>query len=338
MSNGFPSCIWLLHNKGQFLDGCITGENAEKMGRGKTELITMRESFYDPTFPFYIGIHNHLPSVYNHDPQKHIRSFWKIFYVMEGSGKHLINNHVQALHPGNICIVHPADRTSLFIETEHLNLCNLCFKLELLGETLKQLRNEYGFFSIFSSTYSGNPLSADALYLLDSDRTAVSILRRLLYEYEAERPNYREMIRALVVELLIHISRLYTTTFRREKRLAAVRFIRSWIEEHYAETPDYAMFARRIGISQGHLCSIYKAVTGTSISDDLRRKRMEVVCRALKNSNSSISEICYHSGFSDMSYFHKVFRSMTGTTPRLYRLSQKSGLYSDFSEKRDELQ
>ena len=33
-----------------------------------------------------------------------------------------------------------------FVETDNLVLCNLCFKLELIGETLPRLQNDYSFF------------------------------------------------------------------------------------------------------------------------------------------------------------------------------------------------
>ncbi len=293
----------------------------DKCGTEPT-LITMYHSFYDREFPFYIGIHQHLPSVYNHDSQMHVRSFWKIFYVMEGEGKHLINNRVQPLRPGVICVVHPGDRTSVFIETDNLILCNLCFKPELFGETLKRLRNEYNFFSIFSRSYSPDSSLSDMLYLLDSDRIAASMLKRILHEYDAEQLNYQEMIRAQVIELLIHISRLSSMMFQKENRCNAVRYINAWIGEHYAEEPDYKALAARIGISQGYMCTVYRELTGMTISGALQKRRFEAACEELKNSTRSVSEICYRCGFNDMSYFHKVFRSRSGMTPRRYRQSR----------------
>lgn len=310
-------------------DGYITGngkENAivEELG-GQTALITMRHNFCDPAFPFYIGIHNHLPSVYNHDPQLHVRSFWKIFYVMEGKGGHRINDRVQPIRPGTIAVVHPGDRTSFFVETDNLILCNLCFKLELIGETLPRLKNDYNFFSIFSRSGSPDPSLSDTLYLLDADRTAFSLLKRILHEYNAEPPNYREMIRAQVIEFLIHIARLSAEGVQKESRMHAVRYINAWIGEHYAEEPDYKALAARIGISQGYMCTVYKELTGMTISGALLRRRLDAVCEGLADSRFSISELCYRCGFNDMSYFYKVFRARTGMTPRAWRLSLSSG-------------
>lgn len=303
---------------------------------GPTALITMQHKFCDPDFPFYIGIHNHLQSVYNHDPQMHIRSFWKIFYVMEGMGEHRINGRMQPLRPGTIAVVHPGDRTSFFVETDNLVLCNLCFKLELIGETLPRLKNDYNFFSIFSRSGSPDPSLSDILYLLDADRTAFSLLKRILHEYDAKPSNYREMIRAQVIEFLIHIARLSAEGIQKENRIHAVRYIDAWIREHFAEEPDYKALASRIGLSRGYMCTLYKELTGCTISHALLRRRLDAVCEALADSDSSILELCYRCGFNDISYFYKVFRARTGMTPRAWRLArrgEKIGVDSDFSDK-----
>ena len=321
-------------------DGYITEDGKENAAvterNDPATLITMRHKFCNPEFPFYIGIHNHQQSVYNHDPQMHVRSFWKIFYVMEGKGEHRINGRMQPLRPGTIAVVHPGDRTSFFVETDNLVLCNLCFKLELIGETLPRLRNDYNFFSIFSRSGSPDPSLSDALYLLDADRTAASLLKRILHEYDTEPPNYREMIRAQVVEFLIHIARLSVGGVQKENRIHAVRYIDAWIREHYAEEPDYKTLAARIGLSQGYMCTIYKELTGSTISGALLRQRLDAVCEALADNRFSISELCYRCGFNDISYFYKVFRARTGMTPRAWRLSRrekKIGADSDFSAK-----
>ena len=46
---------------------------------------------------------------------------------------------------------------------------------------------------------------------------------------------------------------------------------------------------------------------------------MEQATRLLIESDLSVTDICYRCGFGSPSYFGKVFRTITGASPRSYR-------------------
>lgn len=53
--------------------------------------------------------------------------------------------------------------------------------------------------------------------------------------------------------------------------------------------------------------------------DILNKIRIEHAKRYLKETNLKIYEISRNVGYSDIAYFSKVFRSLTGMSPKQYR-------------------
>ncbi|MCD7849093.1 MAG: helix-turn-helix transcriptional regulator [Parabacteroides sp.] len=66
-----------------------------------------------------------------------------------------------------------------------------------------------------------------------------------------------------------------------------------------------------------------KAVCGLSVSDVIRKVRVQKAISLLLTSENNVSEIAYKLGFSDPFYFSKVFKKETGMSPLQYKKMQK---------------
>jgi AraC-like DNA-binding protein len=88
-----------------------------------------------------------------------------------------------------------------------------------------------------------------------------------------------------------------------------------FLENHYTETVSSADVARYIGLSQKHLCRIYKHKTGETVQETLCRLRLEAAKNLLKTTDYSIGEIAAILGFADPLYFSRFIKSMTGDSP-----------------------
>ncbi|MAM69564.1 MAG: AraC family transcriptional regulator [Gammaproteobacteria bacterium] len=64
-----------------------------------------------------------------------------------------------------------------------------------------------------------------------------------------------------------------------------------------------------------------QGITYQSVVDDARRELSE---RLLTNSNHSLADIAFLTGFSEQSSFNRAFKRWAGQTPRSYRLAAKS--------------
>lgn len=92
-----------------------------------------------------------------------------------------------------------------------------------------------------------------------------------------------------------------------------------YIHRHSAETVSLKEIAALINLSESAFCKFFKRTTGRTFSDYLADIRIGHACHLLNESDETISEIAYRSGFDSLTYFNRVFRRKKGVRPREFR-------------------
>ncbi len=77
-----------------------------------------------------------------------------------------------------------------------------------------------------------------------------------------------------------------------------------------------------------------KSVTGISVNQYIRKVRLKVAAKLIKETDFTAAEISYKVGFGSPSYFNKTFRKQYGITPGEYKAQNKS--LSDLEKRIDE--
>ncbi len=96
-----------------------------------------------------------------------------------------------------------------------------------------------------------------------------------------------------------------------------MRRIIEFSEANYRQAITLDEVAAVACISVPHLCRVFKQAAGTSYVDYLSRLRVEKACGLLLT-GQPVTEVCYATGFNNLSYFIQVFRRHTGVTPGRY--------------------
>jgi len=92
------------------------------------------------------------------------------------------------------------------------------------------------------------------------------------------------------------------------------------MEQHLSERISRDDAAAAASMSGSHFSRLMKEKFGRSFTDLLTQMRIDRSRELLRRTDRSIVQICQECGFSDQSYFTKVFQRYTGQTPREYRL------------------
>ncbi|MCF7946291.1 MAG: helix-turn-helix domain-containing protein [Spirochaetia bacterium] len=100
-----------------------------------------------------------------------------------------------------------------------------------------------------------------------------------------------------------------------------VRAAMDYIDEHYAEDISMYQIASHLGVSESHLSHLFKEHSGFTVLSYLQDRRIREAMRLLKDPRRNVSEIFHLCGFSNGSYFCKVFKRYTGVTPSEFRNS-----------------
>ena len=93
----------------------------------------------------------------------------------------------------------------------------------------------------------------------------------------------------------------------------------SYMELHYAEDLCRDDVALAAGLSPSHFSHLMKEKVGISFTNLLHRIRLDNARRLLARDHASIAQIAQACGFSDQSYFSRIFRKTFNETPADYR-------------------
>ena len=96
---------------------------------------------------------------------------------------------------------------------------------------------------------------------------------------------------------------------------AALRYM----EDHLGDEISRDDAAAVACLSPSHFSRVVKQAFGHSFTDLLARMRVDRARELLARTDHSLIQICLDCGFSDPSYFTKVFQKYTGQTPGEYR-------------------
>jgi AraC-like DNA-binding protein len=123
-----------------------------------------------------------------------------------------------------------------------------------------------------------------------------------------------------VEETLEHIE----TTLARRCKLSletqqVVRRAMAYVHAHYAEQVSLKEMAAHVGLSEQHLIRSFRKESGVTPINYLKRYRIRQAKALLEAGDKSITEVALEVGFSNSSYFARVFRRETGMSPSVYQ-------------------
>jgi len=87
---------------------------------------------------------------------------------------------------------------------------------------------------------------------------------------------------------------------------------------HDDVTLNGSVLARRLGVSAGKLARDFKTEMGLSLVEYRNRLRLERFLALVDRGGGNLLQAALDAGFGSYAQFHRVFRSLLGTTPREY--------------------
>jgi AraC-like DNA-binding protein len=95
---------------------------------------------------------------------------------------------------------------------------------------------------------------------------------------------------------------------------------RDAMDRAYAEPLDVRAVAAVAYISPAHFSRSFRAVFGETPHRYLQRRRVERSMFLLRETDRSVTGICFDVGFTSLGTFSRTFRKIVGETPSGYRL------------------
>ncbi|MDY6306373.1 MAG: AraC family transcriptional regulator [Oribacterium sp.] len=98
-----------------------------------------------------------------------------------------------------------------------------------------------------------------------------------------------------------------------------VHEIALYLQEHMDENVTLEQVAEHFYMSKSYLTRVFRSVTGFSVIEYVTFLRVRKAQKLLRESDMPITDISSSLGFGNITYFEKVFKQTTGSTPGRYR-------------------
>lgn len=242
------------------------------------------------------------------DVKEHVHNFYELYFLVDGQIDKFVENRTHHLKPFDIIIIKPnvLHRALLCKDFRHERVVVYFDKRSIPdNEILKKLEEQHGVIS----------LPAPAA------KRVFKLINILLNETENDL-YHDSYVKSVLTEILVVILR---NQCQKSGNYAGVKFkkIIDYVKENSREQITLASVAQKFFVSEAHLSRMFKKNTGFTFTQYLNYQRIIYSQRMLLTSGASIGDIAVSSGFESLTHFGRVFKQLSGCSPRDYRKNAK---------------
>ena len=249
----------------------------------------------------------------------HCHEFTELVIVYDGKCLHAIGDNTPTeLVKGNVFVI-PKGVYHQYVQ-EGISLLNIIFETDLLPLPLLDVHA----VPYFNMIFKGRAENHEIFKITENELEEVlSLAGKLEVELDERRPGCQFAATALFMQIVIYLARTIGGKVEntRSPRIGISRTI-EYLHKHFTEKVSVERLADNAGMSMSSLLRHFKEINGSSPKEYLIGLRINYACELLDNSQLSIGEIAFKSGFNDSNYFSREFRNLTGGTASKYRKRQ----------------
>lgn len=262
--------------------------------------------------------------------QFHKHSDFEFHFIPRGKGKVILEDESYPLHEGLMYLTGPGVMHYQEADAQEA-MDELCLHIDIqpLSEEEREQEDAWG----------GRWEAAEAeacVRRLETlpKRPAADQFRAMDCFLDAHRawrdnaPGLYTIIKQSIIQILLRMTQSYASApamdlpsrdMKHYRYQLAVQFIK----DNYMNPLTLELVAERVQISPRQLQRIFREQTGGTFSEYIEHIRLKHICAELAESDRTIDQIAYASGFSSANYLHYVFKKKLGTTPMQYRLRHR---------------
>ena len=269
---------------------------AIKKKKGEVYMIIIDENIFNSK-PLFTFKDDH-PTT---DPHRH--KYIEIFYILNGTATHYINNYKTQLNVGDLYIVRCSD-------THHFSPIN---NTPLLHRNFLIKINEFQRICDFINPKLFNTLNDyPTLLKLNVDIHIINNFEKQLELFSGDNTLY-----GIIFEILGLFSN--SSLQKQENAPLWLHNLLAYLDKpqtFHKSIPEITDF---IHFSQSYICTTFKKWLGVTITEYRLTQKLEYSYLLIQNSSLSINEIVEACGFTSRPYFYKEFKKKYGVIPGTLR-------------------
>ncbi len=251
----------------------------------------------------------------------HAHDYYEIYVHLEGGRLYCIDDIVYELKPNQLIVVPPYHMHGLVCDRDLVNYerCYLYLSTDMLERLGMGRIDITQYLSIAGNNeHIVTDISAeDAQFFKQSMRSIEEF--NLILEKQLEI--YAKILR--ILQLVSDNISHKTDSHKLKDTDSQIIEILHYINEHYTQDISIQSISSTFHISESSLSHRFREYVNKGVYEYILYKRI-IRAEELMNVNDSLTDIAYQCGFSDYSNFLRVFKKITGLSPKDYRTQNKS--------------
>lgn len=264
--------------------------------------------------------HDVVPYFYN---RWHFHPEVELLHIQKGTGIQFVGDSIQPFKKDDVILVGA--------NLPHLWRCDDAYFQK--SKTLKAQSTVAHFREDFwGETFLELPENKKLKQLLEKAKRGISItgatkqfviahLDKMLEAKDSERIVLLLQILGRIAQSkqLRLISSAGFSTHLEQKSTDKINSVYAYTLAHFKEKISLKKIAEVSNISPNSFCRYFKVHTRKTYSNFLHELRVGHASKLLIENKLSISQICYESGFNNVTNFYKTFKRFTGQTPLAFQ-------------------
>ena len=153
-----------------------------------------------------------------------------------------------------------------------------------------------------------------------SEKEITALCEKIIYNKENQPPYYREAINGYLTSVFALLSRSCADSDSAleqndNQKLITVKKVISYIYNNFQKDISLDEISSYVGLSKYYMCHMFKEVTGQTVLRHINFIRCRNARSLLQSGKYNVAQSAYLSGFSNVSYFSKVYTSVYGNLP-----------------------
>lgn len=247
----------------------------------------------------------------------------ELVYITESYGKRIIGNSVEPFEAGDMVFL-GSNIPHIWLNDEmyyrgiaklRASAIVVYFNKDIFGSLFYELKETTKIGTLFNQAIRGLTITGKTNVLVAQKLIALLKKKEFdiivgLFEILSILSNSKE-IKAINSEAYTPVDEK-----SKEDRLSAVF---RYVKENYHEDISLANISKLANLSPPSFCRLFKSKTKKHFVEYLNEVRISNACKYLMETDTGISEIAYKCGYKTVSNFNKIFKKITGGTPKEYK-------------------
>ena len=252
------------------------------------------------------------------DEPEHIHEGFEMIYIAGGQGEHIIDNNRFRVKRGSLIIMNKDCRHS-FKNVEPMKYYNLLFTPDVISAEFEKNFKLKNVFEAFGFEVNENFVHIR----MDSEdelKRTEGLLFDCLNEGIKKDTGYVNMIKIKLIELLTILARGYLKSGNVTEKMDEI-FPRSidYIDEKCSDNLELKAVAKRFGYEERRYSDMLKDYFGFGFKKLVIKRKLSKALSCLWQEDISIGDIVIECGFTNKSYFYKLFEEQFGLKPKFVR-------------------